>query len=246
MQVPKLSEVQASVGPLRGLIVVKLHTVAQFPSAYPAFTEAALRNLIFKAEPRHSTNGEIPGNGLIEAGAIVRIGRKVLIDEDRFFDGARQQNGAEMTAATQLPHPETVSATVPRKPTKPTKAISSATVNSCRQSSATSWQSTSGGGQLRGQPRQRLDQVWFGRPWHGKPRSPRVCRPAQTTTSVSRYSGPMMGPYRRQKAHFQALHAVMLDDVGTKVAKERLTLPPSWLWRHRPVTIRPGTYCANP
>ncbi len=72
---------------------MKLHTVAQFPSAFPAFTEAALRNLIFKAQPRHSTNGAIPGNGLIEAGAIVRIGRKVLIDEDCFFDWVRQQNG---------------------------------------------------------------------------------------------------------------------------------------------------------
>jgi hypothetical protein len=72
---------------------MKLHTVAQFPNAYPAFTEPALRNLIFKAERRHSSNGEIPGNGLIEAGAIIRIGRKVLIDEDRFFDWVRLQNG---------------------------------------------------------------------------------------------------------------------------------------------------------
>jgi hypothetical protein len=72
---------------------MKLYTVTQFPNAYPAFTEAALRNLLFKAERRHSSNGEIPGNGLVEAGAIVRIGRKVLIDEDRFFDWVREQNG---------------------------------------------------------------------------------------------------------------------------------------------------------
>ena len=71
---------------------MKLHTVEQFPNAHPAFTPAALRNLIFKAQPRHSTNGEIPGNGLIEAGAIVRIGRRVLIDEDRFFDWLRDKN----------------------------------------------------------------------------------------------------------------------------------------------------------
>jgi hypothetical protein len=87
-----LPEVQMRVGLSRSSIM-KLHTVAQFPVAHPAFTEAALRNLIFKAERRHSSNGEIPGNGLIEAGAIVRIGRKVLIDEDRFFDWVRQQNG---------------------------------------------------------------------------------------------------------------------------------------------------------
>lgn len=74
---------------------MKLHTVAQFPNAHPAFTSAALRNLIFKAQKRHSTNGEIPGNGLIETGAVVRIGRKVLIDEDRFFDWIRRQNAGE-------------------------------------------------------------------------------------------------------------------------------------------------------
>ena len=71
---------------------MKLYTVADFPNAYPAFTEPSLRNLIFKAGRRHSSDGEIPGNGLIEAGAIVRIGRKVLIDADRFFDWVRQQN----------------------------------------------------------------------------------------------------------------------------------------------------------
>ena len=68
------------------------HTTKQFSSKYPAFSEPALRNLIFKAERRQSTQGEIRGNGLIEAGAIVRIGRKVLIDEERFFEWVRQQN----------------------------------------------------------------------------------------------------------------------------------------------------------
>lgn len=67
-----------------------LFTVEQFAAAQPAFTPAALRNLIFKAETRHSTKGEIPGNGLIEAGAVIRVGRKVLIDEDRFFEWVRQ------------------------------------------------------------------------------------------------------------------------------------------------------------
>jgi hypothetical protein len=68
-------------------------TVGQFAKRNPAFTEAALRNLIFKADPRHSTRGEIPGNGLIEAGAVIRIGRKVLLDEERFFAWVDQQNG---------------------------------------------------------------------------------------------------------------------------------------------------------
>ena len=64
-------------------------TVEQFAARNPAFTTAALRNLIFKAEARQSSRGEIPGNGLSECGAIIRVGRKVLIDEARFFEWLR-------------------------------------------------------------------------------------------------------------------------------------------------------------
>ena len=60
-------------------------TVAQFAERNPAFTAPALRNLIFKADTRQSSQGAIPGNGLIEAGAVLRLGRKVLIHETRFF-----------------------------------------------------------------------------------------------------------------------------------------------------------------
>jgi hypothetical protein len=60
-------------------------TVAQFSKRNPAFTEPALRNLVFKADTRESTRGNIPGNGLSVSGAIVRLGRKVLIHEVRFF-----------------------------------------------------------------------------------------------------------------------------------------------------------------
>ena len=62
-----------------------LYTVGQFAKAEPAFSPAALRNLIFKAELRHSSKGVVPGNGLIESGAIVRRGRKVMIHRDRFL-----------------------------------------------------------------------------------------------------------------------------------------------------------------
>ena len=62
-----------------------LYTVEQFPTVEPGFTAAALRNLIFKAQPRQATVGVIPGNGLIECGAIVRIGRKVLINRAKFL-----------------------------------------------------------------------------------------------------------------------------------------------------------------
>jgi hypothetical protein len=61
------------------------YTVEQFSKAEPAFTPAALRNLIFKAEVRHSSKGEIPGNGLLECGAVVRKGGKVMICRNRFL-----------------------------------------------------------------------------------------------------------------------------------------------------------------
>ena len=68
-----------------------LKTVEQFSNDNPAFTQASLRNHIFKAEPRHTSKGVIAGNGLIECGAIKRIGRKVLIDEIKFYQWIDQQ-----------------------------------------------------------------------------------------------------------------------------------------------------------
>jgi hypothetical protein len=65
--------------------VRRLLTVRQFSKRYPAFTEGSLRWLIFNAkEPR-----SIEGNGLNVA--LVRIGRRVLIDEDRFFEWIETQ-----------------------------------------------------------------------------------------------------------------------------------------------------------
>jgi len=61
-------------------------TVSQFNQRHKAFTTSALRNLIYKADERETEHGVIPGNGLLEAGAIIRIGRRVLLDEARFFE----------------------------------------------------------------------------------------------------------------------------------------------------------------
>ena len=48
-------------------------------------TPAAIRSNIFKASDRYNSRGElINGNGLAAAGAVVRRGRKVLIDLDRY------------------------------------------------------------------------------------------------------------------------------------------------------------------
>ena len=59
-----------------------LKTVPQFSEDNPAFPVGGLRWQIFNEDT----------NGLKEAGAIVRVGRKVLIDVDRYFDWVYAQN----------------------------------------------------------------------------------------------------------------------------------------------------------
>ncbi|MDP1667086.1 MAG: hypothetical protein Q8L79_18430 [Methylobacter sp.] len=59
-------------------------TVTQFIQKNPAFTTGGLRALIFN---EHT-------NGLAKSGAVVRIGRKVLIDESKFFTWVESQNKA--------------------------------------------------------------------------------------------------------------------------------------------------------
>ena len=51
-------------------------TVKQFSERHPAFSESSLRALIFDGNT----------NGLTESGAVVRINRRVLINEPKFFD----------------------------------------------------------------------------------------------------------------------------------------------------------------
>ena len=51
-------------------------TVKQFSERHPAFTVASLRALIFDGNT----------NGLTESCAVVRINRRVLLNEPKFFD----------------------------------------------------------------------------------------------------------------------------------------------------------------
>lgn len=67
-----------------------LFTVSQFSNKHKAFTPGSLRWLIFNSKNRESTNGAIQGNGMGEA--IVRVGRRVLIDEYKFFKWINSQN----------------------------------------------------------------------------------------------------------------------------------------------------------
>ena len=53
-----------------------LLTVSQFCERHPFISQGGLRFQIFNAQQ----------NGLSTHGAIIRLGRKVLIDESRYFD----------------------------------------------------------------------------------------------------------------------------------------------------------------
>ena len=63
----------------------RLVAVKELPAVpgYGCFSEPALRHLIFNAEDRKNSKGEIiPGNGLGQA--IIRLGKRVLFDLDAF------------------------------------------------------------------------------------------------------------------------------------------------------------------
>jgi hypothetical protein len=57
-------------------------TVKQFSDRHPAFTVGSLRALIFDGNT----------NGLTESGAVVRINRRVLLNETKFFDWLERGN----------------------------------------------------------------------------------------------------------------------------------------------------------
>ncbi|WP_197488524.1 hypothetical protein [Methylomonas koyamae] len=98
-----------------------------------------------------------------------------------------------------------------------------------------------------GNPANVAKSAWFGRPWVGSAeRDVSLPQDANNYFSLAVFRPDKAGTYRRQKAQFQALHAVMLDDVGSKVAMERLTLPPTWLLETSPGNHQAGYLLSEP
>lgn len=63
-------------------------------------TPSAIRADIFKAEDRLNSRGErIPGNGLAAHGAVIRRGRKVLLDVHRYGQWLAGRSPAEACTA---------------------------------------------------------------------------------------------------------------------------------------------------
>lgn len=100
---------------------------------------------------------------------------------------------------------------------------------------------------FEGNPVSVPTKVWFGRPWEGtRDLSESLPANANNYFSLAVFRPDEAGQFRRQKARFQALYAVMLDDIGTKVALERLTLPPSWLLETSVGNYQAGYLLAEP
>jgi len=73
--------------------IPSLLTVRQFSQKHPAFPEGGLRYRIFNSK----------ANGLSQSGAIVRNGRRLLIDEERFFYWLRSDQAASETPRCENP-----------------------------------------------------------------------------------------------------------------------------------------------
>lgn len=80
---------------------------------------------------------------------------------------------------------------------------------------------------LVGNPHKAKPAEWSGKAWQADAADFRHESNNYCTLAVYRQNEK--GQYRRKKSQFHALYAVMLDDLGTKIPMDRMTLTPSWL-----------------
>ncbi len=91
-----------------------------------------------------------------------------------------------------------------------------------------------------GDPNKVHRGVWGGRPWMPGQNLPASIRDYfNTYLTVSTFTPDELGKRRRRKSQFVAMHAVMVDDVGTKVLHSKLAMKPSGL-----IETSPGNYQA--
>ncbi len=98
---------------------------------------------------------------------------------------------------------------------------------------------------FHGDPTKVLKHSWSGQPWNPTT-SMAMPENANNYFSLACFKPNEVGEYRRRKAQFVGLFAVMLDDIGTKVPMERLTLAPSWLLETSPGNYQAGYILVEP
>lgn len=98
---------------------------------------------------------------------------------------------------------------------------------------------------FKGNPTIVKKSQWFARPWDGD-----ACRYTVSGNnnyfSLATFRPDEAGQYRRRKSQFQALYAIMLDDIGSKVSLDRLTLLPSWFLETSPGNYQVGYILDEP
>lgn len=100
---------------------------------------------------------------------------------------------------------------------------------------------------FKGNPVTVPGKAWSGRPWMGtSDRLDDLTADANNYFTLAAFTPDEAGKYRRLKKQFEALHAVMLDDVGTKVHIERLTLKLTWLLETSPGNYQAGYLLREP
>lgn len=94
-----------------------------------------------------------------------------------------------------------------------------------------------------GNPNTIQQKAWYGHPWTG---DSSLSAENNNYFSLAVFKENDSGQYRRKKSQFHKLYAVMLDDVGTKVNLEKLTLAPSWLLETSPGNYQAGYILLEP
>lgn len=94
---------------------------------------------------------------------------------------------------------------------------------------------------FEGSPTSAPSKAWSGHPWMNNTAG-HMSSTLKTNNyfSLAVFFPDDLGLFWRRKSNFHALHAIMLDDIGTKVSMEKLSAPPSWL-----IEISPGNYQAG-
>lgn len=95
-----------------------------------------------------------------------------------------------------------------------------------------------------GNPSKVPTGYWAGKVWD--PALPDLPRTNNNYFSLSTFHPNDQGEYRRKKVQFSACYAIMLDDIGTKIPMDRLTLPPSWLIETSPGNHQVGYILSEP
>lgn len=86
---------------------------------------------------------------------------------------------------------------------------------------------------------------WAGKPWMTL-NTNELAPDANNYFSLARFRSDEQGKYKRKKSQFHGLYAIMLDDIGTKVSRDRIILDPSWALETSPNNFQVGYILEEP